>query len=859
MSSKATVGLLCAGIIYWVSLPTAGSQNQGGYSTGNAEDSMQAGGAMPLADDSVLVERKAHNPNPPNGACGVTSPLLSWTPGFTAFSHDLYWGTSPNLGSANLIGRLPKAQTQFYIAPSGPGTCYWRVDEVEQDGVTIYEGDVWCFTIGSSTCAAPYGIVNSCCDAVLTWPPVAGAVAYQVYFSDDGNAVAARSPATDKGTTPLTVLSLGALQSGITYYWVVDLVTADGVYYLGEVRSYTAQTCPSGGVLREWWLNIPGTSVADLTNDPRYPEAPDGRECLDGFEGPTDWADHYGSRLIGWLLPPVSGEYTFWIASDDDSELWLSTDDDPANMIPAIAKVVGWTGSREWDKYPEQKSHALTLEAGQKYYMMALMKEHDGGDNIAVAWQGPGMLDRKVIGVPYVEHPACTPLVAHRPYPRDGDVYVEATPLLSWRAGPKALEHDVYFSDNYELVVTACPCTCAAYRGRQSQTTYDPGPLEPGRKYYWRIDQVNSGDPASPWRGCVWSFTVADDCGILLDNFETYTDFHPIQDHWGSTPENAVTLEQTMAHGGWQSMRLDYGPSAQAWRKELPQIDGTMAGVSSLCLWIHGGTPRFQQTATDCYTMIASGTDIWGTADEFRYAYKPLAGDGTITARVRSITNTNSWAKAGVMIRATLDPGSTHAMVVVTPGQGISFQRRLVADSSSADTTLPGIVAPYWVRLTRQGNTLSAEHSPDGTTWTDFAPGVSSVTIPMPASVYIGLALTAHNPDAVTEAQFCPVSLTENITGSWQVADIGVAQPGTESCPLYVSVEDSAGHRATVPHPENPFAVLSGDWKQWCIPLTAFTGVNPALLQKVVIAVGDPLTPSPGCTGWICIDDICLR
>jgi hypothetical protein len=165
---------------------------------------------------------------------------------------------------------------------------------------------------------------------------------------------------------------------------VRDPATATGVQ-LAEIQLLTA----SGTVLREYWTGINGTSVSDLTSDPRFPQSPTGHDLLPTFEAPTDWADNYGTRVRGHLHPPRTGDYTFWIASDDGSELWLSTDDSPANRVK-IASVPTWTGSREWGKDPAQKSTPITLVAGQSYYIEALQKEGSGGDNLAVGWAKPG-------------------------------------------------------------------------------------------------------------------------------------------------------------------------------------------------------------------------------------------------------------------------------------------------------------------------------------------------------------------------------------------------------------------------------------------------------------------------------------
>jgi len=107
------------------------------------------------------------------------------------------------------------------------------------------------------------------------------------------------------------------------------------------------------------------------------------------FEGPTDWAENYGTRLRGYVTAPLTGNCTFWIASDDNSELYLSTSEDPANKA-VIASVASFTGSREWTKYTSQTSAPQALAAGRRYYIEVLQKEGAGGDNVAVGWQRPG-------------------------------------------------------------------------------------------------------------------------------------------------------------------------------------------------------------------------------------------------------------------------------------------------------------------------------------------------------------------------------------------------------------------------------------------------------------------------------------
>jgi regulation of enolase protein 1 (concanavalin A-like superfamily) len=184
------------------------------------------------------------------------------------------------------------------------------------------------------------------------------------------------------------------VSNGTTYYYVVTAYdTSDNESGYSNEASATPQGGGGGGsgtILREWWTGIGGNAISDLTSSADYPDNPAGSNEPTSFEAPTDWADNYGTRMRGYVHPPSTGSYTFWISSDDNGELWLSTDESPANA-GLIANVPGWSSSREWTKYTEQQSASISLTGGQKYYVEALQKEGGGGDNLAVAWQGPGI------------------------------------------------------------------------------------------------------------------------------------------------------------------------------------------------------------------------------------------------------------------------------------------------------------------------------------------------------------------------------------------------------------------------------------------------------------------------------------
>ena len=136
--------------------------------------------------------------------------------------------------------------------------------------------------------------------------------------------------------------------------------------------------------------DIGGTAVSDLTGNAKYPNSPDAVKSASKFESETNIRDNYGLEASGFLHPTKTGDYTFYLATDDGGEVWLSTDEDPANQVK-IAQETSWRGVRNYDQDGaddggEAKSAKIALEAGKKYSIKVLMKEGGGGDNMALAW-----------------------------------------------------------------------------------------------------------------------------------------------------------------------------------------------------------------------------------------------------------------------------------------------------------------------------------------------------------------------------------------------------------------------------------------------------------------------------------------
>jgi hypothetical protein len=469
-------------------------------------------------------------------------------------------------------------------------------------------------------------------------------------------------------------------------------------------------------------------------------------------------------------------------------------------------------------------------------------------------------------------------LLAWNESPASGSIPdIDSATPLTWSAGDNADSHDVYFGLDKDAVAAADTSdTTGIYRGSQSNTGYTPAEgVEWGAgPFYWRVDEKNTDGTVT--KGHVWSFTVAD--YILVDDFESYTDNDADgQAIWQSwidgfeVPGNGAQVgylmppyaEQTIVNSGRQSMPLAYDNTAGVTnsRAELTLTsprDWTRHGVGVLSLWFRGYPPSvggFTEGPAGAYTMTAAGVDIWGSSDQFHFAYKVLTGPGTIIARVDSVQNTDGWAKAGVMIRETLDPGSKHAFVCVTPDNGVASQGRTDTDSSSFSAAQAGITAPHWIKLERDvAGYFTASHSANGTAWQPVEDAVPT-NIPMSSDVYVGLALTSHDADLTCEAKFSNVTITGTAGPQWAHQDIGILGNAAES--LHVVLSDSTPASGTVIH-DDPGGATIDAWTEWVIDLKEFSdqGVDLAAIDKIAIGLGGQA--SPGGSGTMYFDDIRL-
>ena len=839
-------------VVGFAGFPEPGGLEPGTTYYWRVDEVNDANAASPWKGDvwSFMVPpRIAYQPDPSDGATFTpTDVTLSWTPGLNAKLHSVYFGD--NLDDvSNAVGALPDTETTF--APDTlelDKTYYWRIDEF--DGGATHKGDVWSFA---------------------TLP--------LIEMTDDPNFVGWWKLDEGIGTTAVDYSGHG--HHGTIYGAPLWLDGYDG----GALQF--------GGTDR---IEMPGTSASDgyaavdgeVTWTAWFKTPPGGGTRAILAQGPAGAAHVQGNRSVnveasGVIMMRANGIQDLMDVSSSgtvNDDQWhhvavtIAFDTDGASDTMKIYIDGDLGAGYEVDTIDINQHSAV---AGDFIFTV--------GDRAGSPFRGliddVRVYDRVLTQDEVVMVMRIDPLLAWQPSPANGstpDLDV-ATPL-SWAGGDNASTHEVYFGLDKDAVANADTSdTTGIYRGSQSGASFTPAEgVEWGAgPFYWRIDENNTDGTVT--RGRVWNFTVAD--FILVDDFESYTDNdaenQAIWQHWidgfgvptnGSQVGNLLPpyAEQTIVRSGAQSMPMIYDNTAGVTNSEAVLAlaaprDWTKHGVGVLSLWFRGYPPSvgsFTEGPVGTFTMTASGADIWGTADQFHFAYKTLTGPGTIVARIDSVQETHAWAKAGVMIRQTLEPGSMHAFAIVSAASGVASQGRTNVDGNPFGTTEAGITASHWVKLERDiGGNFTVSHSANGSSWVPVQNSVPT-NISMASDVYVGLALTSHDAAKTCEATFSNVTITGNVGAQWMNRDIGIV--GNNAEPLYVALSNKTGTPAVVVN-DDPAAATIDTWTEWVIDLSRFAdqGVNLADVDKIAIGLGTQGDPAaPGGFGTVFIDDITL-
>ena len=736
-------------------------------------------------------------------------------------------------------------------------------------------------------------------DLVLNWEAGLFAVTHDVYFGevfdDVDQATATADPAgVYKGRViPNSYALPERLEFDRTYYWRVDEVNAapDNTVRKGDVWSFTTElfAYTIDNVIATASSSEDGKGTGNVVNGSGL----DADGLLHGNIGEgTMWLSAADANQPSWIefeFQSVQKVYEMWVWNSNESlesviglgfkdvTIEYSVDGIDFTTLGTTHEFAQATGATDY-------AHNTTIDMGgvsAKYVRLT------ANSNWKSILQQFGLSEVRFFSIP---------VQAKEPSPAVGAVDVDLDLALGFRAGRQADKHDVYFSEDYLAVADG-----TAPVSTLTETSYGPLALDLGKTYFWRVDEVNDVETPSLWQGNIWNFTTQK--YFVLEDFESYDAadnqiWYTWKDGLGyGTPDappyyagngsgaavgNETTesfTEESIVHGGKQSMPLVYNNNKQGYLNYSEATmtlsshrDWTARGVKELSLWFRGSpgsVGSFVEGPAGIYTMTAAGTDIWDAHDEFHFAYKQLTGVGSIIVKVESVDNTDPWAKAGVMIRDTLDPGSKFAGVYVTPTnadgtptQGCRFQGRTDTDgSATSDTSVAtdgqkAVTAPYWVKLERDfaGN-FRGYYSSDGSTWTPLAwrPSIS-----MSSNVYIGLAVTSHNAALTCEAKISGVQTTGTVTGQWQSQDIGITSNSAES--MYVVVGNSSGAPAVI-YNDDPAATQIDTWTEWVIPTQAFAdqGVNLTDVDNISVGAGDRNNPQAGGSGTVYVDDVRLQ
>jgi len=785
----------------------------------------------------TVPSKTAYNPNPPDGARFIKPDTnLNWSAGFGAVLQTVFFGDNYDDVSNATKGTQVVALTYNPGALEYDKSYYWRIDQ--DDGSMTYKGDVWSFkTLPDIPVSDPN---------LIAW-----------WKLDEGQGTIAIDWSGHKND--------GTLMNGPKWVAGYD----DGALEFDGSDDYV-----NFGNTINWPA---GTSARSMC----------GWAKTDSIIGGWRWIAAYGSAGTSQaMFIGINGNSLYGGGYGDDVFIdgyW------EIDVWHHICLTYDGTTARLYADGIEVASEA-------KSWDLILNRAHIGRqvNDYLEFWDG--MIDdvriynKALTQDEILKAMTGDPMLAWNASPANGSTPDIHTALpLSWSPGDKATEHDVYFGTDSDAVADADTSTAGIYRGRQSATSYNPpeGVEWGGGPYYWRIDEYNTDGTIS--KGKVWGFTVAD--YLIVEDFESYNVDEPIWEPWPDglgygtpgTPDyyagngtgaavgdesTASYTEETIVHSGMQSMPFTYDNNKQGFsmyseaEKTLSYPrDWTEQSVGELSLWFRGypaSVGSFIEGPVGTYTMTASGTDIWEQSDQFHYAYKMLTGAGSIIARVNSVDNTNGWAKAGVMIRETLDPDSAHAFACITPGNGVAYQYRLISGDVSWSNNQSGISAPYWVKLERSiSGSLTVSHSANGSTWVPVT-GATQQNIPMGSNVYIGLALTSHDAALTCQAVFSNVTTSGSVTGQWANQDIGILSNDAE--PLYIAVSNKAGMPAVVVH-DDPAAAQIDTWTEWVIPLQAIAdqGINLTDVDRIAIGLGiRGNATTPGGSGKMYFDDIRL-
>jgi hypothetical protein len=570
---------------------------------------------------------KAAEPSPADGdVIAATWVSLGWTAGDSAASHDVYVGESfddVNDGAGETF-RINQISTLFFLGlgmlgdpyPGGLATdttYYWRIDEVEADGVTKHKGDVWSFRTPPARAyepSPPDGSSYVDTGVTLSWTAGLDALLHTVYFGDNFDDV---NNATTGAPVATTTHTPGTLEAGKEYFWRVD-ESNPPTTVKGDVWSFTTKpiipiTDPN---LVGWWklddvgrravidysgYGRDGTPYGDAHFVPGYDGealALDGAGdyfAINGYKGLMSTSDVTVTAWVNTTDTGDNGDITYWGRNSGGRRVDFRINGGRLRVEHGGGNLQGDTSLNdgEWHhvavtipagatvSYPDVKLYLdgrddsqNTTDSDPPFRLVP----HGSNVDVTVGRRVPqddrhfdGLIDDvriydKLLTQAEIEYIMLRPdlLAAWDPSPANGSTpdIVTATPL-TWSPGDMASQHDVYFGTDRDAVASAdASDTTGVYRGRQNGVSYSPADVEfAGGSYYWRIDEIDADGTITT--GSLWTFSVTD--YLLVEDFESYNDIpegepgsNLVYVAWKDGFDNPATNGSTMGYPSGASM-----------------------------------------------------------------------------------------------------------------------------------------------------------------------------------------------------------------------------------------------------------------------------------------------------------------
>lgn len=565
---------------------------------------------------------------------------------------------------------------------------------------------------------------------------------------------------------------------------------------------YTNIPFTVGYVQHQLYFGISGTAVANLTNVGSFPNSPSQVDYPSSLGWPQEnIADNYGGRFSGWLVPPLTGPYYFAVRSDDASQLFLS----PNNSATYRSLVTAEAGCCE--AFDAHTNGPIYLNAGQHYYLEALMKEGGGGDYLYVAWKTPTNLVWNVIpGSAFGNYlsAASATLAITRQLTNTTAMASQTATFAVSASGSSSITTN--FSYQWQLNgfdipgATRGSYTTPILRDSDNGSVYRVLVAIPGRAQFSSNAVLTvTPDIVPPTVARVFNVGPSNVQIAFSEPVETASATNRLNYVF----TNGVAVSQAVLDSTFQVVTLTTSPLTYLSnyfivinrvrdQATIPNTiaTNTVARFTALpYATVDIGNPSVPSILTvlsNGVNITAGGTDIGGVADQFSFSYQFRTGDFDIAARLSGLGLSDLWAKGGLMARETLDPGSRLAASLATPAMnGCFFAYRDPANSGLVTAgSFPPNYPNGWLRLKRAGNLFTGYAGYDGQNWSSLG----SVTIAMPAQIYLGLAVSSHNGTQTTAALFREIA---NVTTNSTVAVLNNPSeplgPSSRKSPIAVS------------------------------------------------------------------------